>query len=205
MWGMDLVCDLRARVSRRCGIRAARFPMTPMTLLGSTRSVHCNLNLRSMAGGVFLGFGKMKRMLHDSNASGRRLGACVCLVAVILLWAPAWASALQAAGMGCCDGAMCPLHGHSPKKSSGDTNSAKEAPMAGCEHHGRKAAMDCSMACCHPKDSVLTGAVVFVLPGAAVISAPLFGGPPPPIFSASASSFVFDLASPPPRTLPLSL
>jgi hypothetical protein len=100
---------------------------------------------------------------------------------------------------------MCPLHGHAPKKSSGDTNPAKDAPMAGCEHHGRKAAMDCSMACCHPKDPVVTGAVVFVVPGAAEISAPLFVGPHPPIFSASARSFVLDLASPPPRTLLFSL
>jgi hypothetical protein len=129
----------------------------------------------------------------------------VCLVAVMLLWAPAWVAALQAAGMGCCDGAMCPLHGHAPKKSSGDTGTAKEAQPAMCEHQGRKAAMDCSMACCHPKEPVVTGAVVFVLPGAVVISAPLFVGPPPAIFSASASSSVFDPASPPPRTLLFSL
>jgi hypothetical protein len=100
---------------------------------------------------------------------------------------------------------MCPLHGHAPKKSSGDTQPAKDAPMAACEHHGRKAAMDCSMACCHPKDPAVTGAVVFVLPGAVAISAPLFIDPPTPDFSSSASSFVFDPASPPPRTLLLSL
>jgi len=147
----------------------------------------------------------MKRMCHDSNAPGRKLGACVCLVAVILLWAPAWASALQAAGMACCDGAMCPLHGHSPKKSSGDTNSAKDAPMAGCKHHGRKAAMDCTMACCHPSDPAVTGAIVFVLPSPPIVTAPLLIGPPTPGLSSSASSFVFDPASPPPRTLLLSL
>jgi len=77
--------------------------------------------------------------------------------------------------------------------------------MAGCEHHARKAAMDCSMACCHPKDPVVTGAVVFVVPGAPEISVPLLIGPPAPTLVASASSFVFDLASPPPRTLSLSL
>jgi hypothetical protein len=152
----------------------------------------------------------MKRMRNDSNASnasGRRLGACVCLVALMLLWAPAWASALQAAGMGCCDGAMCPLHGHGhvPKKSSGDSNTAKNAPMSGCEHHGRKAAMDCSMACCHPKDPVVTGAIIFVLPSPVEISAPLVIGPPTPTLFFSASSFVFDPASPPPRTFLLNL
>jgi len=149
----------------------------------------------------------MKRMRRDSNAPGRKLRACVCLVALMLLWAPAWASALQAAGMACCDGAMCPLHGHghAPKKSSGDANSAKDAPMAGCEHHGRKAAMDCGMACCHPADPVVAGAIVFVVPSAAAISAPLFRGSPTPGLSSSLNSLVFDLASPPPRNLRLSL
>jgi len=147
----------------------------------------------------------MKRMRHDSNAPGRRLLACVCLLAVMLLWAPAWGAVLQAAGMVCCDGAMCPLHGHSPKKSSSATGPAKDAPIAGCEHHARKAAMDCSMACCHPKDPVVTGAVVFVLPNAVATSVPLLIGAPAPLLSASASSFVFDPASPPPRTALLSL
>jgi hypothetical protein len=147
----------------------------------------------------------MKKMGHDSNAPGRRLGACVCLVALMLLWAPAWASALQAAGMACCDGAMCPLHGHAPKKSSGDTNSAKDASMAGCEHHGRKAAMDCSMACCHPKEPVVTGAVVFVVPAAVTFFAPRTDGPPAPGFALSAGSLDIDLPSPPPRNLRLSL
>jgi len=147
----------------------------------------------------------MKRMRHDSNAPGRRLRACVCLVAVMRLWAQTWAAALQAAGMACCDGVMCPLHGHGPKKSSNDANSAKDMPMAGCEHHARPAAMVCSVACCHPTDPVVAGAIVFVVPSAAAISAPLFRGSPTPGLSSSMNSLVFDLASPPPRNLRLSL
>jgi hypothetical protein len=143
----------------------------------------------------------MKRMRHDSNAPGRKLGACVCLVAVMLLWAPAWASALQASGMGCCDGAMCPLHGHAPKKSSGDTNSAKDAPMAGCEHHARPAAMVCSLACCHPSDPAVTGAIVFVLPSIPMVHAPLLTRDSGPQIISAVSSPVFDPAFPPPRTL----
>lgn len=147
----------------------------------------------------------MERMRHDSNAPGRKLRACVCLVAVMLMWGPAWASALRAAGMACCDGAMCPLHGHAPKKSSGDANAAKDAPMAGCEHNGRQAALDCTMASCHSSDPAVTGAIVFVLPGIVEISAPLLTGPPTPTLASSASSLIFDLVSPPPRTLLLSL
>jgi hypothetical protein len=77
--------------------------------------------------------------------------------------------------------------------------------MAGCEHHARKAAMDCSMACCHPKDPVVTGATVFVLPSATALSTPHLIGPPAPVLSSSASSFVVDPVSPPPRTLLLGL
>lgn len=167
----------------------------------ANRRVSGKLNLREATGRVCFRFGKMKRMRHDSNAPGRRWGACVCLVAVMLLWTPAWASALHAAGMACCDGAMCPLHEHARKKSSSDPSPAKDAPMAGCEHHARKAAVDCSMACCHPKDPVVTGAIVFVLPNPPIVTAPILIGPSTPTLLSSASSFVFDPVSPPPRML----
>jgi hypothetical protein len=100
---------------------------------------------------------------------------------------------------------MCPLHGHAPKKSSGNSHSVKDAPMAECEHQGRKPAVDCNVACCHLKDPVVTGAVVFVLPDVMAISVPFFTGPPTPNLSYSASSFILDPASPPPRLLLLSL
>jgi len=224
---MDLVCDLCGRVSRRSGPSSGHLSDCSATdhrqvsgiirgaagLLeaevppgsGAVREVCGKLNLRTAVGGVSLRFAKMKRMRHDSNALGRRLAACVCLVAVMLLWAPAWGAALQAAGMGCCDGAMCPLHGHGPKKSSSDANSAKDMPMAGCDHHARTTAMDCTVACCHPKDPAVTGTIVFVLPSPMPIPAPLLPGPPSRPFAVSANSFVFDPAFPPPRTLLLSL
>src|SRR5260221_8636684 len=163
------------------------------------------LNLREMPGGVFLEFGKMNRMRHDSNAPGRRSRACLCLVAVMLLWAPAWGAVLRAAGLGCCDGAMCPLHGHGPKKSSRCTNSAENMPIAGCDHHARTTAMDCAVGCCHPKSPAVTGAIGFVLPSPVALSAPLLISPQAPIPFSPESSFVFDPTSPPPRTLLLSL
>ena len=77
--------------------------------------------------------------------------------------------------------------------------------MAGCDHHARTTVMDCTVACCHPKDPAVTGAVVFVLPAVVTISVPLFGGPPAPSSTVLMNSLVFDPASPPPRTLLLSL
>jgi len=77
--------------------------------------------------------------------------------------------------------------------------------MADCDHHARPAAMVCSVACCHPKDPAVTGAIVFVLPSPVELSAPFLIGPPAPLLFSSASSFVFDPGSPPPRTNLLSL
>jgi hypothetical protein len=183
-----------------------RYPKLTCCLEPEWNRAGCSkLDLRTSESRVFLGFCLMKRTRHHSKAPGRKLGACVCLVAVMLFWAPLWASALQATGMGCCDGAMCPLHGHSPKKSSGDTNSAKDMPMAGCEHHGRKAAMDCSMASCHPADPAVTGAIVFVLPTPPSVSAPPFSGAFEARILSQINFPVFEPASPPPRISPLSL
>lgn len=125
--------------------------------------------------------------------------ACVCLLAVLLLSAPAWAAAFQASQTACCEAGMCPLHGHAPKKSSKDGKAAQESPMATCDHHGQKSAVDCSLSCCHPAEEAVTAAVVFVLPGVAEISAPLFSGPALVNSPPRLSSFAFDPASPPPR------
>lgn len=150
-------------------------------------------------------FGTMRRSRHFSNAPGNKVGACVCLMAVILLWAPLWASAFQASSMACCDGAMCPVHGHAPKKSPHEAQPGKEAPPVACDHHSRNSSMSCNMACCHPTDPAVTGAILFVLPTPSGISAPALVGQRPPNLAVTMSSAIFDPASPPPRTLPLYL
>jgi hypothetical protein len=143
----------------------------------------------------------MSRSPYLSNAPGNRAAACVCLLAVLLLWSPLWAAAFHAKDMACCDGAMCPLHGHVPKKNSHDAASPKETPTT-CEHHAESAAMDCTMACCQAADSTITQAIIFVLPAAPVISTPLLAGDSIANFFSSRISPVFDPASPPPRTSP---
>ena len=54
----------------------------------------------------------MRHSLHRPIAPGNRLRACVCLLAVLLLWTPLWAAAWQTHNMSCCTDGMCPLHGH---------------------------------------------------------------------------------------------
>ena len=157
------------------------------------------LNLLGCARGVFWIFSTMRRTPHLSNAPGNRAAACVCLLAAVLLWTPLWAAAFHATGMACCDGVMCPLHGHMPKKSSHEPAPAKESP-SNCEHHSKAAAMDCTVACCQTADSTVTQAIVFVLPTPPVISTPLLAEDPNANLLSSAISPVFDPASPPPRT-----
>ena len=158
------------------------------------------LNLRSYARGVFWIFTTMRRAPHRSNAPGNRVAACVCLLAAVLLWSPLWAAAFHASDMQCCNGAMCPLHGHMPKKGSQEPAPAKESP-SNCEHHSKAPAMDCTVACCQTADSTVTQAIIFVLPAPPVISAPFLGGTSTPGMPDSVNSPVFDPASPPPRVL----
>jgi len=152
------------------------------------------LNLRTYCCAVFWILGTMKHSRHLSNAPGNRAAACVCLLAAVLLWSPLWAAAFHASDMACCDGVMCPLHGHSHWPAP-----AKESP-ATCEHHGKTAAMDCTLACCQPADSTLTQAILFVLPALPVISAAVPAGDSATNLFSSRASPVFDPASPPPRT-----
>jgi hypothetical protein len=163
------------------------------------------LVLRFPARGVCWGFRTMRLTRPLSSAPGNKLAACVCLLAVLLLWAPSWAAAFQAQRMACCTGGMCPLHGHAPKKSPHDSGAQKEGPPATCEHHGRKAAMDCSMACCHPHAPAVTGAIDFVLPAPAIVAAHLRAEAARPRPCTLANSFAFQPASPPPRMRLLSL
>ena len=143
----------------------------------------------------------MKRLRHVSNVPGNRAAACVCLLATLLLWSPLWAAAFHASELACCDGTMCPLHGHRPKKNPHEPAPAEKSPST-CEHHGKTAAMDCTVTCCQPADSNVTQAILFVLPTPPVISTPLLVEASTPGTPASVNSVVSDPASPPPRTSP---
>jgi len=131
--------------------------------------------------GVFLKFGKMKRMLHDSDAPRRRLEACVCFGGLDA----AVGAGLGIGFAGCGDGLLrwsdVPLaRAWAEEKFEAIPAPPKDAPMANCERHARRAAMDCSLACCHQKDPAVAGAIVFVLPLVVEISAPLLIGRPTP-------------------------
>src|ERR1700739_4921081 len=112
----------------------------------------------------------MKQRLHVPVAPGRNLGAWVCLLAAMLLWAPAWGAAFQASRMTCCTGTMCLAHRHPETKSAPEAQSAAQerTPME-CNHASQTGLVNCQMSCCHDQDRPATGAVIFVLPEPMII------------------------------------
>ena len=142
----------------------------------------------------------MKANRHHCDAARKHFGAYFCLLAVVLLWAPAWVAAFQASQMACCTAGMCPLDGHVPKRSLGDASGRRHTQGPDCSHHQRQAAMDCNAACCHPPDPTVTAAVVFVLPAAARITVPLFAGKTALSTLPRAESLIYSPPSPPPRS-----
>jgi len=146
----------------------------------------------------------MSCLLHVPRP-GRTLSAVVCLVAVVLLWAPLWSAAWHAGGMICCNGAMCPIHGHStPNRPSPQRTTPEKTPIE-CEHHGGIGLTNCSVSCSHESSPLLTTAVIFVLPEPVAISIPasVMAGPA----SVSSAEFAqsFEPPSPPPRIALFSL
>src|SRR6516165_3233341 len=87
---------------------------------------------------VILGAQPMTRSLHRPIAAGRKMGASVCLLAVLVLWAPLGAMALQANGIGCCTAGFCARapHGHQRGAQAPPVQPAAAETSMGCEHHG---------------------------------------------------------------------
>jgi hypothetical protein len=112
----------------------------------------------------------MSRSLHAAVAPGRTVGACVCLIAVLLLWAPMWASAWMARGMACCDGNMCAAHAHGKTNSPGKSDATKNEME--CEHSRSAGMTACSMSCCHEEGASVVRSSVYVLPAPAAVFVP---------------------------------
>jgi hypothetical protein len=145
----------------------------------------------------------MKCSRHVPRAPGRMLSAVVCLVAVVLLWAPLWAAAWS--GMTCCTGRMCPIHGHSAPNHPRPVRAEPEKTPMDCEHHSGNAIANCSMSCSHDSGPFLTTAVIFVLPAPVAISQPAPAMAAPLNFSPAEFGQSFEPLSPPPRIALFSL
>ena len=142
----------------------------------------------------------MKSSLQGPGTARRMIGGWLCLVAVVLLWAPLWASAWQASEMACCYRNECPVHGHAAGKHSGKSQAAaKENAPIECGHENPTGLMACRMSCCQDQSHSFVAAVMFLLPEPAVISLPLESAT---VVSASRAKIIshwFEPPSPPPR------
>jgi hypothetical protein len=158
--------------------------------------------LEKLANLLYFAAFSMKEVVHVPIAPGRKMGAWVCLVAALLLWAPIWAMAFQASGMGCCTGGLCPAHGrHKANQATNQQSAPAETPME-CEHHGdtgQQGAMKCSMSCCEESTDALMAAAIFILPETTAISV-LTGSTVAPI-ELTPTEFMQSIRppSPPPR------
>jgi hypothetical protein len=144
---------------------------------------------------------RMNLFLYDRCASGKRLRAIVCLIAVLLLWSPAWAVNLQANGIGCCDGPMCPVHGNSPMHHGpSEAPSDKSAQPMRCDHSGGSSMMNCGMSRCLEQPQFFGTSIQFVLPPAGVAAPAEFYIAATSIMEVQKVLQSFDPLSPPPRS-----
>jgi hypothetical protein len=88
----------------------------------------------------------------------RSLSASICLLVVVLLYAPLAGAAWTAYQSACCTTGQCPIAAHHHQK----------VPAVPANHmdcgHDLPGMMACVMSCCHDSDRSLLSAVAFVLP-----------------------------------------
>jgi hypothetical protein len=86
------------------------------------------------------------------------VSACMCLLAVALLYAPLAAAVWAAHNMSCCTGDYCPLTAHHHQKAP-----AEPAHEMNCGDD-MGALTSCTMSCCQTTDRPIVTAIAFVLP-----------------------------------------
>ena len=143
---------------------------------------------------------KMRCSLHIPIAQGRTFGAWVCLLAVVMLWAPLEVAAWHANGMACCEGGMCVAHKHPKTNQPMPREVTPGVSPINCEHQGNNGTVDCSMTCGHETSPSVTAGVIFVLPESAAICEPAPALAAPVSFAPIALVPSYDPLSPPPRT-----
>jgi len=88
----------------------------------------------------------------------RSISASICLLMVVLLYAPFAGAAWASYQMACCTSGQCPIAAHHHHK----------APAAPANHmdcgHDMSGMMACAMSCCHDSDRSQFTSIAFVLP-----------------------------------------
>lgn len=93
--------------------------------------------------------------------------ACLCLLAIVLLYAPLAGAAWVGHAMACCTADHCNIPEHHHRKAP-----AHPASDMDCGHD-MSGMTACSMSCCQDPDKPAVTAVAFVLPSLTFASAPM--------------------------------
>jgi hypothetical protein len=99
---------------------------------------------------------------HEMPTAGdnrrRSISASICLLVVVLIYAPLAGVAWAAYQSSCCTTGQCPIAAHQHQKT----------PAAPANHmdcgHDMAGMMACTMSCCHDSDRSLVTSMAFVLP-----------------------------------------
>jgi hypothetical protein len=88
----------------------------------------------------------------------RSISATICLLMVVLLYAPLAGAAWSSYQMACCRSGQCLIASHHHQKT----------PAAPANHmdcgHDMSGMMACAMSCCHDTERLLVTSIAFVLP-----------------------------------------
>jgi hypothetical protein len=93
------------------------------------------------------------------------ISACMCMLAVALLYAPLAAAVWAAQTMACCTGDHCPIAAHHHHKAP-----AEPAHEMDCGH-GMSSLMSCTMSCCETTDRPMVTSLAFPLPDLSYVTA----------------------------------
>jgi len=112
---------------------------------------------------------KRYRSPHDMHTARhnrpRSISASICLLVVVLLYAPLAGAAWSSYQSACCTSGQCPIPAHHHQKTP-----AEHANHMDCGHD-MTGMMACAMSCCHDSDRSLVSSIAFVLPPSVAVAA----------------------------------
>lgn len=134
------------------------------------------------------------RMTPEPQNRWRSFFATLCLVAVVLLYAPLGGAAWALYSAACCkSGSQCPIHGHHHMQTPAGPEHAMDCG------HGMAGMTQYSMSCCQNPDRPAVASAIFILPAPVAVS--VAANFEPLIAPSGTQSTVssFEPLSPPPR------
>lgn len=98
----------------------------------------------------------------------RSIAASICLLTVVLLYAPLAGAAWSSYQSACCMSGQCKIPAHHHKTPAAPANHMD------CDHdaHDMSGMMACAMSCCHDSERSAMTSIAFVLPPAIAAAAP---------------------------------